>query len=333
MKSLRVTIASLSAVFLVGSLITAVAPAQAGSAEKVEIATYNICRPKTCGDVGGTWPERKKKILRTIEKAKPQLLALQEVDDYDGTAKEFEAELADQGYQIAPVGSDRCRPVSCANRIFYRTATFRLLPEGGIGSVEPSAFTSPDHYDDDVKDRPLGYALLEHLKTGKRIFAVSLHLPPQHKQEPKLAEQARAARNDMAKGLPKWVDQHLAQIGGPAPIQLFMGDVNATLGKENPTPQKIWNKQGYTNAEKAKKAINTNYGTINKTGQDSKWDGFPPKPRYYNNGSPKIDVIYSKGIPKPKKYEIVLNLKKNGKFDKKYHGSDHNMVRAVIKLS
>jgi hypothetical protein len=337
MRSLKVATGSLIAISLLAGLTTALSPAKAGSDTKIKVATYNVCRPATCEDTGGVWKKRKEKLLNTILASNAPLIAMQELDDYDGNAALMAKDLQPHGYVKAPTGSDRCRPVACSNHIFYKPDVFKYLPQGGPGSVQAATFTSPDLYDQDVKDRPLGYVLLEHIPTGRQVFAISVKFPPQRKSDPVVNEKSNKVREAMTKKLPGWMEQHLAEVGADQPVQIILGDVNTFVAKGKKTPQKKWPKMGWLNTEKVskkKKRININVGTVNRSSNSKDKSGFPSKPIYYDNvdKAPRIDIIFTKDTAQSTKYEVMLKLRKDGKFQSKYQASDHNLVEAVIPI-
>jgi endonuclease/exonuclease/phosphatase family metal-dependent hydrolase len=305
------------------------------AAAGLHVATYNICRPHTCTKKGGSWAKRKAAILRTVKSVNPDLLLLQETDDWDGTEDEMAAALAAQGYAFANQERERCLPVECSNQIFYRPEALTPmgnLASGHVGDVRMSEFSAPSLYRGQVHDRPLGYAFFTINATGEPVAVVSMHLTKRYEGQGQLFQNARHARLGEARGLPAWVARKAAELGISNPKVILGGDVNSHPEKEKDGPQSIFAQSGYSNAERARKARNIKFSTVNEAGTPKRFEGFPPKARKFFNPGPKIDVVVTKNFPRAVEYEVVLKLKKKRKFHPKYRGSDHNMVRAVLPL-
>lgn len=112
-----------------------------------------------------------------------------------------------------------------------------------------------------------------------------------------------------------------------------MGDFNSYARKQADGPHRVLQSLGYQNAENARVTSGDQYATINKTPADARWNGFPPRPRRFLLGGPRIDGILAKGLPRALRYQVYVRTRQDGRFDEKFRASDHNMVRAWFTLS
>lgn len=298
----------------------------------LRVATYNVCRPLVCPRRAGPWSVRKRAILRTIRAADPDLLLLQEVDDLDGTASELGRDLARLGLRHANAVQGRCRPVWCSNQVFYHPRAVRPLGvPGATGNVGMSALVSPGLFRGGVRDRPIGYSFFRSVATGEAIAAVSLHLTQRFAGDARFGP-ARSARLAVARALPNWIELQAQQLGVPGARFILAGDVNSYPGKEPDGPQRIFDRAGYINADRASRRFGTHFGTINLTRMTAGHQGFPLRIPRYRRGGPRIDIIVTKGFPRAISWGIAVRLKSGGRFVKRFQGSDHNLVQATLRL-
>lgn len=108
------------------AMSTVVAPTQAKPEPPLRFATYNVCKT-SCGVGRFSWSNRDDAIIRNIASAKPDILALQEVDNsYEWIAGELER----HGYALVDGYLDDCEDGrSCVDdsRLYYRTARVQLM--------------------------------------------------------------------------------------------------------------------------------------------------------------------------------------------------------------
>jgi endonuclease/exonuclease/phosphatase family metal-dependent hydrolase len=193
-------------------------------------------------------------------------------------------------------------------------------------------FSAPSLYRGKIKDEPLGFAFFTINATGEPLVAVSMHLTKHFDSEKAYKAAARTARLAEARGLPYWVERKSAELGVVNPKVILAGDVNSHPETEKDGPQSIFASNGYANSENAKVRKNFMFSSVNEAGTPVRFEGFPPKARIFFKPGPKIDVVMTKGFGRATEYEIMLKLKKKKRFDPKYRGSDHNMVRVVLPL-
>lgn len=306
------------------------------------VATYNICRPSAC--TGVPYSRRFAAAVRTIAAAKPGILAVQEIDDYDGTMLKLVAALRPLGYEPAvtplevpkyprnrtPIG---CTPY-CGNHLFYRTDSFApVTDEQGAprSGYVPMTRVTPAGTWSQVKDRPFAYALLRNQATGGQVLATSVHLP-QRSAGASAAFQAASdtARTRAAVGIAQWSQAYLAAAGTPTAATAIMGDFNSYQRRWPNGPQGQLQRLGYRNAEQALRVVNPRYATVNLTAPGTA--GIPRKPVVYANGGPRIDSIMVRNVAQVDRHEVVVHLNRAGRFLPRYLGSDHNLVRVLLRF-
>lgn len=314
--------------------------AAASNPAVITVATYNICQPKICQSP--PWQRRSRAIVRNIVASAAEVVAVQEMDQEFRSLQHLTARLARHGY--APLDDwaiegamDLRRCVqACATHLFYRPDTFTVIGASTrataatvrndpfIGLKYLSELTPPATWGE-VKVQPFAYAFLRHRATGQPVLAVSLHLPSQK-------HQADAAKNVAVRALAGWCATTAANLGLGAVPTLLMGDYNAYRRKHPNGPQRQLETLGYVNAERAVTKVHRRYATINRTPADARWDGFPPRPRIFGLGGPRIDSIMAKGFTSIRRHVVFVRTTRSGRFERRYQGSDHNLVKAKLRL-
>jgi hypothetical protein len=110
-----------------------------------------------------------------------------------------------------------------------------------------------------------------------------------------------------------------------------MGDLNSFAARQPRGAQWVFEQAGFIDSFRAARRINARYPTANYTPLTRQWDGFPPEPQKYARAASRIDYILGRNGVMPLRYEVFLTLR-NGRFDNRFRGSDHNLVLASLAL-
>ncbi len=304
-------------------------PAPAG--QSVRVATYNILKATGAGGKRA-WTKRRAALTRVVNATTPDVLLIQEastkkwrgvrhIDDVNRV-------LWNAGYRITSTDYDSCT-AGCTRgaHIFYNPARMRMpaLPTGapasgmaGISTVGLMAFGG-------VQDRNASWAFLTPADSPRTSLYISVHLPS---DKTAFAEELRLA---VARQLRPWADG-LIQASGLSGVEIVVGgDLNSYELRQPFGAQHALSSAGLIDGYTAPVKVNPNFGTINYTPSTQKYKGFPPKPYFYRYIIPtRIDYVFST-VP-AERHEVVLFLKRNGKFMNKYRVSDHNMVMVDLPL-
>jgi endonuclease/exonuclease/phosphatase family metal-dependent hydrolase len=288
-------------------------------------ATYNVCNLH-CAPGGHRWSERKPAVVRTIAASGADVLALQEADRGKGMFLQVAALIRPSGYAIASTDVSNCDGV-CGDHVFYKMSTIEpWFADTGQGTItaglQPLAAQTSGSWGS-VRHRSFSWALLRVKSTGARFLAISTHLPVEK------TAAGEAARQAAASGMAVFVTRLLAQIGMPKLPTVLMGDLNSFPRRQPHGAQYRLEQAGYTDTFDAKRRFNDHYSSINTNPKIRHLDGWPLKPfRNYRLGS-HIDYIMAKNVGRAISWGVALWLRR-GKFDRRFHGSDHNMVRAQL---
>lgn len=174
-----------------------------------------------------------------------------------------------------------------------------------------------------IQDRNVSWAYLQDIATGAVFMALSVHLPNEKTAQGETVRRRTAAR------IASWAESQNAGLGlGNIPVVL-MGDLNSFQARQPVGAQAALYAAGFVDAFSAKVRINAHYPTVNVTPLTRRWDGFPPRPFRYAGPANRIDYILAKNGVRARSYEVFLTLRR-GRFDNRYRGSDHNLVRADL---
>lgn len=303
------------------------APVVSGSdrALALNVATLNFCN-HTCRD----YPGRLGALRNTIRATRPDVLALQEVDTRDGHLNAVERVLGTLGYRNAnPHAAQQCT-ATCESHVFVRTDVVEVL---GSDSTRPSEWAGILYMSDiasPARGYPASYAFLRHRSSGAEFLAVSLHFEKQNGTGGNGPDDR--ARNAAAAGLARWTRQRSAALGKPGLPTVLMGDFNTYLRKHPRGAEWVLMQRGFRNTDRARVRVGAHYPTVNKYPLDARWNGFPPRPRFFLEGGPQIDKIMTRGIGRALRHEIYIRKSPGGRFDERFRSSDHNLVRATIPI-
>ena len=166
-------------------------------------------------------------------------------------------------------------------------------------------------------DRAFSWALLEHIPTGQPILVSSVHLVNEKTASGERSRQASAA------AVAQWLKEYAARIDMPNTRLFVAGDLNS-FQKRNPKgAHRVLEQSDFVDGFRAKRRINPRYPTVNHAFGSSGW---PTRPPIYNREAPRIDYVFGSRDMRPVKYGVHIKKLRNGKFNPKFRGSDHNLV-------
>ncbi|GAA1496296.1 hypothetical protein [Paeniglutamicibacter kerguelensis] len=276
------------------------------SGETVKVASQNLMCG-TCivpGAKRAHWNTRVKIHLATIKAENPDVILIQEGLNQNlpgsktKTMEGLDKKLKGQGYALdrkpEKAGSNQY-----SNRVAYKKTKFKAVKKG--------TFKIPNAKGEER--RGAAWVLLESKKTGKRFYAVSVHVSPKLPQTGKVSMESSA----------KLINEKLASINKKKLPIVTGGDFNSSYYDGPNSPQTTLVKAGWTDA--ASSAKRTNY----MRATTSQGTGSMMASTYG-----RIDYIMTKYIKGTVSYKNVVTTKKNKIVS--LHGSDHHMVVAKIRI-
>lgn len=298
----------------------------------VRVATYNVCKT-TCGKGKYRYANRRLALVRIVDDVHPDVLAVQEANTqvWHGTRQIDDVVnlMGSIGYRITSTNYTCTEGCTRGAHIFYNPSRMHIAslpnPSVAVGMTGLSVIAQTPF--GGVQDRAASWAFLSRNGSSKATLYVSVHLPT---EKTAFSESLRVA---IAAKLRGWADGLIRASGLPSATLVVAGDFNSydrrqPLGAQTVLASSATLIDGYS----APVRINDHFGTINVTPQIKKYKGFPPKPYYYRTTDPaRIDYIFSSVAPL--RWEVVLRLQANGKFDNAYRASDHNMVLVDLPLA
>jgi endonuclease/exonuclease/phosphatase family metal-dependent hydrolase len=169
-------------------------------------------------------------------------------------------------------------------------------------------------------DRNLVWAVLMDTRTKAPFLAVSMHLPNEK------GAAAEKYRRSLARAVPTQLSAVRRDLGATVPTVL-MGDLNSFTYRQPRGAQWLLGRAGFRDAYTAPKRINADASTVNVT--TVRRDAFPARP-VLSPRPARLDYVFlDRG--RPLRYEVHLRLR-NGRFDNRFRGSDHNLVLADARL-
>lgn len=295
----------------------AAAPAQG---TPLRVATFNVT-----GIAGRaafpdfSWAKKREAVARTIAKAAPDVLLVQEASQsrISGSGSPLQYQdlaglLREQGLSLADADTQTSAPGSRGNHIFVRNSAIAVLDSGLVAS---SSLAKTDW--SKSEDRYNAWALLQVRATGEQFFAVSVHLQGDD------AVKRRQLRLDLVDGLSRFIAER-----NPRNVPVVLGgDFN--VGFNYPSaftldaPTRLVD-LGWTDTAAANTRENVTRSTSNS--------GFPSRPKSYTYVGTRIDYLFTRnaGGPIANINQMVMNA--NGTINATYYGSDHNLQWATISL-
>ena len=337
----------------VGLGLAVLAPAHpAAAAQDLVFATWNVCKT-TCAAPAPSWEERRLAVARVITESGLDVVGVQEATNYAVANARTQWDdirqlVGPAGYAspVFPASENDCRrprdargelngPSPCKNTsgLLFRTATVGQAasangtPTAGItttGAIAPVP--------GDAGRRSVMWAYLQGRASTRPFLAISLHADTGKDQA---TENARMA---LGRGMAAWVAAMNAGHGFPGAPVVLMADLNSYAKRQPDGAQSQLRTTGWTDAFTAPTRRNIQYSTINDNPALVDGFGFPSRPYVFRpsqrnalGAATRIDYIFTIGGT-PLDYEVVIRLNPDGTFDERYRGSDHQMVRATIRM-
>lgn len=306
------------------------APAQGPAADAVRVATFNILKATNAKGLR-SWKKRRVALKRTLAATTPDVLMIQEASTrkWRGTRHidDLNRVMGGAGYRITSTDYDSCT-AGCTRgaHIFYNPGRMRLMttpgpirPAGmaGISTVGRLGFGS-------VQDRNASWAFLTPVGSQRPTLYISVHLPTEK------TAFAEGLRRTVASGLRPWADGLIRASGLSGAEIVIGGDLNSYAERQPYGAQHLLASAGLIDAYAAPVIVNPHVGTINYTPRTTRYRGFPPRPHHHRTNPTRIDYVFS--TVAAQRHEVAIFLKANGKFQKAYRVSDHNMVLADLPL-
>lgn len=231
----------------------------------------------------------------------------QEADRIDATY-----EAAYLAYRQAQAAYDRA---DCDEYAFWTPFTAVGSESTALSQWGPPALTRS------AEDRNITWSVFRHRRSGAGFLAVSMHLPNEK------SPVAEKYRKHLAATLKPRLSQWLAPLGLRRVPMVVMGDLNSFAYRQPKGAQWVLGRSGFNDAYSAPRKVNGDVTTVNTSATTR--NPFPPGPRRSDNPT-RIDyVLFDKG--KALRYEVHVRLKA-GRFDNRFRGSDHNLVKATLAL-
>jgi endonuclease/exonuclease/phosphatase family metal-dependent hydrolase len=312
-------------------------PALRGStANNVTFATWNIgSTTATAGLPGRTWDDRKAAVRNGIMYAGASVLAVQEASSSVASQQYQElVRLLSPTYRSAialstlPVTTAQINTtkswgtagISRSDQILYKPADVWVLSSGVESTFRNSGGVT---WDKSKVDRHFAWALMQSKASGKKFYVVSTHL------EKGSTTTLQRMRKAAVKGIREFVAAKASRAGLAAAPVIVMGDFNSD-SRWPSGPQVDMVKAGYASATQAHSTVQRNNTTSNShyAATDG---GYPDAPYRYAYTGTRIDYIFVAHGGGVTRFVNQMILK-DGRFDERYRGSDHNLQWARIRV-
>ena len=335
------------------ALLGLVAPVEpAAAAQDLVFGTYNVCKTACAAPAPG-WDVRRSRVARVLTEFGLDVIGVQEATNYAvATAPtqwdDIRQLVASAGYLAPtfPATENACRrprdlrgelsgPSPCKNTagLLFRASSVQQAvsptgtPTAGITTTGAIAAVPGD-----AGRRSVMWAYLQG-KAGTRPFlAISLHADTA--KDP-ATENARMLLGRSLAGWSAAMNAAHGFIGAPV---VLLADLNSFAKRQPDGAQAQLRATGWTDAFTAPVKRNIQYSTINYNPALIDGSGFPARPYVFRKtarnrigAATRIDYIFTIGGT-PLDYEVVIRLNPDGTFNEDYRGSDHQMVRATIRL-
>lgn len=235
--------------------------------------------------------------------------------------------VLDRG-RLAPAWAGR---VTHGAHVFYDPAVLTVLDHGFY-----SPAMRPDEGFADVEglgvpgwtlasvgpDRWLSWAELEMKDSGRRFYAVAVHLPAGSSPAVVAARQQTAERLAAAVSL----------RSGGLPVVLG-GDMNGDGTSSAAAAQTVLVRHGFVDAATAPVRIGATVNTANLSGPQAGDPGYGGAPVRHRYDTSRIDFILLLHSPHAYRFANVLRLRTDGAFRRDLQGTDHNMQLAEVGIA
>jgi len=307
-----------------------------GTGAKLVLANYNVLTYKNPKSAEDAWTQRVQKVVPNILAADPDVITLQEVTRGDiSPGLTQSADLLDKLQKAQPVSrnyvygrsTDFTASVPAdgtqAQRIIYDANKYSVVPGDTCDDTDDQPSCAFDPGGDQR------WATYLHLASvadpTSRFWVVSAHLNSK-RDDNDIPEQARKTEID-------GINTTMDALAGTEPIILGM-DSNtwqAYQYGDYPVARDALIAHGYydtsSSANVANRLFNYGYSTDNTKWYGPAGAGAGIQRRATEDGyAPRLDVIAVKNMPGSDDFSIDAHP------DEPYPGSDHNLVRAEIKL-
>jgi endonuclease/exonuclease/phosphatase family metal-dependent hydrolase len=311
-------------------------PALRGSTtNNVTFATWNVGSKTATADLDGrTWNDRKRAVRNGILHANTSVVAVQEASASQASKQYQElVRLVYPTYRSAipldrlPVTTKQINTtkswgtagISRSDHILYKPTDVRVLSAGLESTFRHSGGVT---WDRSKFDRHFAWALMQSKSSGEKFFVVSTHL------ESGRSATLQRMRKAAAKGIRTFLDEKAARARVTVAM-IVMGDFNSdTRWPHGPQVDMI--SAGYASATQAHSTVqrknttsNNHYASID--------GGYPIRPYRYAYTGTRIDYIFVKRSGGVTRFVNQMILR-DGKFDERYRGSDHNLQWARIRV-
>ena len=339
---------------------------------EITVATYNVCKVNCSSR--HPWKRRRMAVKRTVQAARPAVLAVQEAPTLRWRSTTQWADLTKSaGTRRVPPDQQpgRCTQGCTRGAHLYfdpqriRVFEVRKPSDSGTACAVPQVPRRPGsprrrrartsrlvrarlpgtpgvhalhrHVDGDavpagtqwatvgrVQDRNVSWPYLQDLASGGVFMALSMHLPNEK------TTQGEQLRRQVSARVASRIDAQNVELGlGAIPI-VAMGDLNSFQKRQPQGAQTVFYDFGFVDAFQAPLRINARFPTVNFTLRPAS-GRVPAKPFKYARLASRIDYVLGKNGVRPLTHEVFLKLR-NGRFDKRFRGSDHNLVRATLSV-
>ncbi|MCB0898212.1 MAG: endonuclease/exonuclease/phosphatase family protein [Actinobacteria bacterium] len=296
---------------------------------QITVATYNVCKVSCMGG-RFSWAKRRKAIARTVAAAHPDVLAVQEAPTlpWRGTTQwaDLTRVLSRRGYRPTSTRDGCSAGCTRGAHLYFDPGRVRLFGTSRRATGMESQRRLSGTAWGGIQDRNLSWAYLQDIASGGVFLAVSLHLPNEKTQR------AEVVRRSTAAGVASFVQRLNAGRGLSGIPVIVMGDLNSYASRQPKGAQQVFQEAGFVDAFDAPERINGRYPTANYTPATRHWHGFPPSPFRYSGWASRIDYVLAANGVRPRSYEVFLKLRADGRFDNRFRGSDHNLVRARLSI-
>lgn len=301
---------------------TGASPAGAKAEESLRVATYNIGSIAATKNTSRPWEKRRSAVAAAIKLADADVIAVQEAttarDSQD--VRQIEGLVSSLGreYRLA-YSADKIGTIdgwgTKGAHLIVRSDRIRVLSSGltSINSIVDRAYRLD-------KERFFAWAHVEDRTTKARTWVASVHLENDKYGSTKQRRAAALAIDDLMERKRGTTDE---------PV-ILMGDFNSDVVRHTSGPTTALVQRGYVDTLSGPRATGSRWSTSNNQ-NGAKDGGYPDKPFRYAYAPTRIDYVFVKDAAGVRQHTNQVILR-DGRFDTRYRGSDHNLQHADIVL-